>query len=61
MRSERPRFKKLLLPFFLLLLWDLCQTKAFRDMGVDERCDLGRGYLHPVIEDAGTHLKRDSS
>src|SRR5712691_13430303 len=52
MWSERPRFKKLLLSLLLLLLWDLSQTKAFRDMGVDERCDLGRGYLHPVVEDA---------
>ena len=52
MRSERPRFKKLLLPLVLFLLGNLSQTKTFRDMGVDERCDLGRGYLHPIVEDA---------
>src|SRR2546425_348224 len=52
MWSERPRFKKLFLSLLLLLLWDLCQTKAFRGMRVDQRRDLGRGYLHPVIKDA---------
>ena len=40
------------LPLLLLLLRHFGQPKVFRDMGMGERRDLGRRYLHTVFEDA---------